>query len=216
MKLLVSAIVAGGVASSASAELVNVVGGQTNVALDFGLIEAATGLAFDGISEGVINPGNLEDSVAFAITSPLSASMPTTFTYDSDDFGGTFSGSIEHRGAVFFTGSADVALGNFSIAYAAGPEAFQVVDNLDLGIALFDVAITDAAPAVDMFEVWGDLLISEDFAMLLLELGLATADLTGVDVGDTWVQGLNQPVPAPGVVAMLATAGLLGTRRRRA
>ena len=215
IRMILPAVAAGAVAASASAELVGVVGGQTNVALDFKLIEAATGLALAGVSEGVIVPGNLPDSVAFGITSPLAASLPTTFAYDSDDFFGTFSGTIEHRGAVFFGGAADVALGNFTIGYNADLAAFQVGDNLDLGIALFDVAISKAAPEVDTFEVWGDLLISGDFAGLLIELGLTSDDLTGVDVGDAWVQGLNQAVPAPGMLALLAVAGVAGTRRRR-
>ena len=214
-KMILPALAAGAVAASASAELVGVVGGQTNVALDFDLIAKATGLTLAGVSEGVIVPGNLPDSVAFGITSPLSESLPTTFAYDSDDFFGTFGGTIEHRGAVFFDGAADVALGNFTIGYNGDLAAFQVGDNLDLGIALFDVAITKAAPAVDTFDVWGDLLISGDFAGLLIDLGLPSADLTGVDVGDAWVEGLNQAVPAPGMLALLAVAGVAGTRRRR-
>jgi hypothetical protein len=214
--VLLSALAAGVVVSSASAELVGVVGGQTNVLLDFALIEGATGLALAGVSDGVIVPGNLGGgSVAFAITSPLSEDLPTSFMYDTGDFFGTFAGSIEHRGAVFFTGAADVALGNFTIGYDADVMAFQVSDNLDLGIDLFDVAITGASPLEMTFDVTGDLLISADFAALLIDLGLTKADLTGVDVGDAWVQALNQPVPAPGVLAFLGIAGVIGTRRRR-
>lgn len=202
-------------ASFASADLVAVQGGQTNVLLDFELIEAATGLALGGVSDGVIVPGNLgEGSVAFAITGPDAAVMPTTFAYDTADFFKSFSGTIEHRGSVSFTGSADVTVGNFTIGYDA-LAGFQVIDNLDLGIALFDVSIDEAAPEVGTFEVLGDLLISADFGEALLKLGLAGTDLTGVDVGDTWVQGLNQTVPSPGVLAAAAVAGLTGRRRRR-
>jgi len=216
IQMVASALAAGAVMSSASAELVGVVGGQTNVLLDFALIESATGLALAGVSKGVIAPGNLgEGSVAFNITSPLSQNLPTTFTYDTGDFFGSFAGTIEHRGAVFFTGAADVALGNFSIGYDADVMAFQVSDNLDLGIDLFDVAITEATPDVNTFDVMGDLLISADFAAALIDLGLTTDDLTGVDVGDAWVEGLNQVVPAPGAVALLGVAGLVGSRRRR-
>jgi len=216
IQMVASALAAGAVMSSASAELVGVVGGQTNVLLDFALIESATGLALAGVSKGVIAPGNLgEGSVAFNITSPLSQNLPTTFTYDTGDFFGSFAGTIEHRGAVFFTGAADVALGNFSIGYDADVMAFQVTDNLDLGIDLFDVAITEATPDVNTFDVMGDLLISADFAAALIDLGLTTDDLTGVDVGDAWVEGLNQVVPAPGAVALLGVAGVVGTRRRR-
>lgn len=215
MKYAYAAALAAVVSCGASADFVGVVGGQTNVLLDFDLIEGATGLAFDGVSEGVIAPGNLgPGSVAFGITSPYAAGLPTTFNYDSSDFGGTFAGSIEHRGAVFFSGAADVTVGNFSIAYDLATSGFQVIDTLDLGIALFDVELTDATPAVDTFEVNGNLLISGAFAEALIQLELTTADLTGVDVGDAYIQGLNQAVPTPGVLA-LAAIGAVGTRRRR-
>lgn len=216
LKMILPAVAAGAVAVSASAEMVGVVGGQTNVALDFDLIAAATGLTLAGVSEGVIVPGNLENSVAFAITSPLAAGLPTTFAYDTADFFGTFSGTIEHRGAVYFGGAADVTVGNFTIGYDADLASFQVSDNLDLGIALFDVGITDASPMAATFDVWGDLLISGEFASLLIDLGLTGDDLTGVDVGDAWVEGLNQPVPAPGMLALLGLAGVTANRRRRA
>ena len=215
MKYVYGAALAAAVSSVAAADFVGVVGGQTNVLLDFALIEEATGLAFDGVSDGVIVPGNLgPGSVAFAITSPNSANLPTSFNYDTDDFGNTFSGSIGHRGSVSFTGSADVTVGNFTIGYDAA-YGFQVIDNLDLQLALFDVSIAEAVPGADTFEVTGDLLISEAFATALLDLGLSGIDLTGVDVGDTFVQGLNQAVPAPGVMAIGVIAGFGARRRRR-
>ena len=52
--------------------------------------------------------------------------------------------------------------------------------------------------------------------MLLIDLGLSGDDLTGVDVGDAWVEGLNQAVPGPGVLAAFAVAGIGARRRRRA
>ena len=140
--------------------------------------------------------------------------MPTTFTYDTDDFFGSFSGSIEHRGAVFFGGAADVVVGNFTIAHDADA-GFQVIDNLGLGLVLFDVDIATADPLVDTFDVTGDLLISIDFAELLIKLGLTGDNLAGVDVGDTWVQGLNQVVPTPGVIGAFMVAGIASRRRRR-
>ena len=111
-----SAIAVACTVSFASADLVGVQGGQTNVLLDFELIEAATGLALGGVSDGVIVPGNLgEGSVAFAITGPDAAVMPTTFAYDTADFFKSFSGTIEHRGSVSFTGSAAGSVNYLSI-----------------------------------------------------------------------------------------------------
>ena len=179
-----------------------------------GFAASVTDLVLTGVSDDTIVPGNLgPDSVAFAITSPDAASNPTTFMYDTDDFFGTFSGVIGHRGTITFNDS--ITLGNFDIAYDADLEAFTVNDTFFDGTglgALFAVGITDAAPGEATFDVMGDLLITSNFATILLDLGLTTTDLTGADVGDAFVQGLN--VPGPGGLA-LAGLALFGTRRRR-
>ena len=77
-------------ATIASAEFVCMLGGQANVLFDLELLSAAANLNLTGISNGVIVPGNLgEGSVAFVITPPTSADLPTTFGYDSNDFFGS-------------------------------------------------------------------------------------------------------------------------------
>ena len=200
-----------GAIGSANAEMVGTVGGQTSVYLDFELLSAAAGLDLSGVSAGVIVPGELPDSVAFAITPPSSADLPTTFAYDSDDFFGTFGGTIEHRGAVYFNDGA-IEVGNFTIGYRES--GFYVGDNLGLDIVLFDVGLNGAAPDVNTFSAEGDLLVSAEFATLLLDAGLATSDLTGADVGDALISGLNQSVPAPGALGLIGMAGLTARRRR--
>ena len=201
--------------SGATADFVEMVGGQTSVLLDFQLIEDATGLQFAGVSEGVITPGNLgEGSVAFGITSPFAASEPTTFGYAPTDFFGTFQGSIEHRGAVYFGGAADLTVGNFSIGWDDA-KGFQVVDTIDLDIALFDVNILAASPLAGTFDLDADLLISNTFADLLIDLGLTETDLSGTDVGDARVQGINRVIPSPAAAGALLIAGLFTGRRRR-
>ena len=91
--------------------------GQTSVLLDVELIENAAGLTLSGVSADVIAPGNLgADSVAFAINPRDAASLPTTFSYDSSNFLGTFAGTIEHTGSVFFN-SDSVEVGNFTIGF---------------------------------------------------------------------------------------------------
>ena len=210
--LTAAAAVAFGATGVATADLVTTVGGETSVYLDFELLSAAAGLNLSGVSAGVIIPGELDDSVAFSITSPNSADLPTTFGYDSDDFFGTFGGTIEHRGAVYFNDDT-IEVGNFTIGYRES--GFYVGDNLGLGIILFDVGLTGADPGVDQFLADGDLLVSNEFATLLLDAGLAGSDLTGADVGDARIRGLNQVVPTPGALALIGLGGL-AIRRRRA
>lgn len=207
----VALALAGGFTATASAGFVQTVGGQTNVLLDLALLQAAANLQLTGVSNGVITPGNLgANSVAFVITPPTSASLPTTFRYDTADFFGTFAGSINHRGSITFNNA--VTVGNFEILFDNG---FKVADRVGgLGV-LFDIALTGATPSAATFEATGNLLVSANFASLLLQLGLASANLTGADVGDASIQGFNSAVPTPGAMAMLGVAVLSAGRRRR-
>lgn len=211
---LCAVIAASGFAASANADMVEVVGGQTSVLLDLELIGSVTDLVLTGVSDDTIVPGNLgPDSIAFAITSPDAASNPTTFMYDTDDFFGTFSGVIGHRGTITFNDS--ITIGNFDVGYDFALEAFTVTDTVFDGTGLgsvFAIGITDAAAGEATFDVTGDLLITANFANILLDLGLTDTDLTGADVGDAFLQGLN--IPGPGGLA-LAGLALFGSRRRR-
>ncbi|MFG0276243.1 MAG: hypothetical protein ACF8QF_14430 [Phycisphaerales bacterium] len=180
-----------GVAHAANA--IEVVGGQTNVALDAALIEAATGLALSGVSDDVIAPGTLEGSVAFTINARDAESLPTTFGYDLGDFGGSFAGAIEHTGSVFFN-DGSVEVGNFTIGFDAAragtldgaASGFFVESTTGVAAILFDVAVTGAVPGGNALAVSGDLLVSPEFAAFLGNPALA-----GADVGDALVEGDN-------------------------
>ena len=210
-RTVVALLVVGGATATTSAGLVRTVGGQTNVLLDLPLLRAAANLTLTGASNGVITPGNLgPNSVAFVITPPTSSSLPTTFRYDPSNFFGSFAGSINHRGSITFNNA--VTVGNFEILFDNG---FKVADRVGgLGV-LFDVALTGAAPTEQTFEASGNLLVSSNFAGILLQLGLASTNLTGADVGDALIQGFNTAIPAPGAIATLGAALLCVVRRRR-
>lgn len=195
----------------------DVTGGQTSVLLDTATLSAAASLNLSGVSSDVIAPGNLGDgSVAFGINARDAGSLPTTFSYDSSDFLGTFGGSIEHTGSVFFNDNG-VEVGNFTIGFDAGRvgdnrSGFFVESTTGIAAILFDVAAPSQLVATDSsLLIEADLLVSSEFAGFLFDNGLAASDLTGADVGDALVQA----VPTPGGVAMLGLAGLAAARRRR-
>ena len=206
-----AAIAAGAViASSATADMVGIVGGQTNVTLDFALLSSAAGLDLSGITPGTLITED-PSTVGFVITPPNAFDGPSTFGYDTGDFGGSFGGGIQHRGGVYFNDNA-ILVGNFGIGFDDG---WFVNSNVGLQGQLFDVDITSAAPTADSFLAEGDLKVSEFFAGVLLELGLAGSDLTGAKVGSASIQGfMSNSVPAPGVLAMLGIGGLAARRRR--
>ena len=203
---LAAAAVAG---ATACGDLVNAIGGQTNVALDFSLLSAAAGLDYSSVSAGTIGPDS-SGVVGFVITPPIS-SEGSTFNYDSDDFFGTFGGVIEHRGAVYFNNDS-IAVGNFGIGFDAG---WYVQSNFGLEGRLFDVDITSAVPTSTIFSASGNLLVSSFFAQVLLDAGLATSDLTGANVGSADITAyMSDVIPAPGAIALLGMGGILVRRRR--
>ena len=186
----------------ASANQVDIASGQTSVALDFGTLEAAAGLAFNRVSSEVIAPGSIPGSVAFPIN-PRDASaplLPTTFSYDTGDFLGTFSGAIEHEGSVFFdTMLGEVELGNFTIGFDAarvgGPSGtasgFFVASTAGLAATLFDIELVGAGPGVGFLTVDGVLLVSPELGQFLFDNGLAASNLEGAVVGSALVEGIT-------------------------
>jgi hypothetical protein len=161
---------------STSAELVEVIGGQTNVVLDVGRL-AGLGVNITDLIGPVIVPGNLDPtnpgSVAFGINPRDAASLPTTFSYDPSDFLGTFSGTIEHAGAVEFNDA--LVLGNFSIGFDANRpnlnpafSGFVVRDNIGFpGVTVFDIGDPMVLTADETaLEISGDLLISTECGRL--------------------------------------------------
>jgi hypothetical protein len=200
---------------AAGASAVDVTGGQTSVALDTDALSSAASLDLSSVSPDVISPGTLPGSVAFGINSRTDTPA-TTFSYDPSDFLGTFSGTIEHMGSVFFN-SDTVEVGDFSIGFDANRvggdrSGFFVESTAGIAAILFDVSNPSTLNATpSSLTIGADLLVSSEFATFLSDNGLASTDLTGVDVGDALVEA----VPAPSGVALGALAMLGATRRRR-
>ena len=204
------------IAGTAFAADVQVTGGQTSVVLDPEVL-GAVGLSIARVSDDVIVPGSLPDSVAFAINprDAMAPALPTTFAYDSDDFLNTFSGTIEHTGSVFFLDADmdETETGNFTIGFDAGRIAgdasgFFVQSNVGLVGTLFDVAtpsVLDARP--DGLTVQAPLLISPELATVLGDVGLA-----GSVVGEAKVEAV--PEPAALGMTLIGSFALLWARRR--
>ena len=192
-----------------------VAGGQTSVLLDTETLEQAANLVISGTKGPVIAPGNLgAPSVAFPING-RSDTLPTTFSYDPNDFLGSFSGTIEHSGSVLFN-TDTIEVGDFTIGFdgaraSGAASGFFVESNVGIEAVLFDIANPVVTPTSSDLEIDADLLVSPEFAQVLLDASLASADLTGADVGDALVEGT---VPEPSSMALLATALLAMGRRR--
>ena len=210
------------IAPAAWGQTVDVVGGQTTVALDFATLESAASLAFYSVSGDVIVPGTIADSVAFPINPRDAASLPTTFSYDPSDFLGTFSGSIEHTGSVFFNADS-VEVGNFKIGFDAARAGslsgagtgFFVESTTGVAAILFDVTnIGTLTTTTSQLDIGADLAVSPEFGQFLFDNSLSASNLEGVVVGAALVQGVV-PEPASLSLLMMAGLGLLGMSRRR-
>ncbi|MEM7313239.1 MAG: hypothetical protein AAF497_08815 [Planctomycetota bacterium] len=218
--LLVLATLA--VAPVAMAQTVDVVGGQTNVALDFATLETAASLTLSSVSSDVIVPGTIPDSVAFPINPRDAASLPTTFSYDPADFLGSFSGSIEHTGSVFFNNDT-VEVGNFTIGFdgaragnlGGAGTGFFVASTTGIAATLFDITnIGPLTPTASSLEIGADLIVSPEFGGFLFDNGLSATNLEGALVGTALVQGVV-PEPASLTMVVMAALGMLGLVRRR-
>ncbi len=204
---------------SSPAQVVDINLGQTNVLLDTATLSAAANLDLSGVAGPVIAPGGLgADSVAFPINSRTATNpdLPTTFSYDPADFLGSFSGVIEHSGRVLFNSDA-IEVGNFTIGFDGGRNTgsgFFVESTVGIADILFDIEgpVVDATDSA--LSVSADLLVSPEFAQVLIDAGLTTDNLTGADVGDALV---SAAVPEPSTSALLGLglALLMSCRIRR-
>ncbi len=213
--LVTAATVTGWTATSASAQI-DVVGGQTNVLLDFATLESAAGLVLAGVVGDTIAPGDLgAGSVAFPINPRSAAPLPTTFSY-SDGLA-AFTGVIEHTGGVEFN-AGGVVVGNFTIGFdgsrvIGNRSGFFVQSRLGIEEILFDIETPSLVTATDSgLEIGANLLVSPEFASLLETAGLALTNLTGASVGEALVVAA---VPSPGTLALVGMGGLALTRPRR-
>ncbi|MEM7577417.1 MAG: PEP-CTERM sorting domain-containing protein [Planctomycetota bacterium] len=206
-------------AVTASAGSVQVVGGTTSVVLDTDTLATAASLTLSGVSPDVANSTDLAGGVAFSINATDAPTLPTTFMYDPADFLGTFSGTIEHTGSVFFNDN-NVEVGDFTIGFdgtrAVGDASgFFVESTTGIAAILFDIEAPSSLSALgDSLQIGADLLVSPEFASFLQTNSLATADLTGADVGDAFVNATAVPTPSA-AAGILLGLGALGLRRKR-
>ena len=210
-------------ASPERARAVDVVGGQTNVVLDAGLLASAAGLNLSSVSPDVISPGSLPGSVAFGINARDAAARPTTFSYNPATFpaGGSFAGAIEHQGSVFFNADT-VEVGDFQIGFdgtragtlGGAASGFYVASTTGIAAILFDLGVTSADAQQSSLSVGANLLVSPEFGSFLLTNGLASTNLQGADVGDALVAAAAVPEPSAVILALLATGALATVRRR--
>ena len=213
--------IAGAITASASAGFVDIVGGATSVLLDTDTLSSAAGLDLSSVSPDV-GSGSLPNSVAFDINARDAATFPTTFSYDPDNFLGTFSGTIEHTGSVFFNNDS-IEVGNFTIGFDAAragtlggnASGFFVESTVGISAILFDIQNPSTLNATETdLTIGADLLVSPEFGTFLLDNGFSSSNLEGADVGDALVEAIA--IPAPGALALFALTGFAPRRRRRA
>ena len=178
-----------------SAAEVTIQDGTTSVALDSELLTDAAGLTLSG-SENTVDPVSEDFAVGFDITEE------SDFSLSGVDDLAPVGGAIEHTGTVTFDSAAgDITVGDFSIGFDESrasdtTSGFFVANTVEGvlpdGAVLFDVGVPQSLDiADDGLSLGGaDLLVSNEFADVLQETELASADLTGADVGDANLDAL--------------------------
>ncbi len=201
---------------------------QVQVTGGLNFAEFVPGLANNTIlvPQGVTPEVIIDPELAFPINAPADA-RPTTFTYDTDDFENTFSGVIESAGSVIFgiQGTTDaIAIGDFTVDFDparignCADCGFFLAANTGFAIPLYDISAFAVTPGATGFQLGGDLLMSAEFAAALLDQGLAQSDLTGLDLGDIFIDATVSSVPEAGLAlaALPAVLGMLRRGKRRA
>ena len=202
---------------AASAANVDITGGQTSVFLDSQVL-GPLGLSISRVSDDVINPGSLPDSVAFNINprDAVSPALPTTFSYDSDDFVNTFSGTLEHTGSLFILDADmdETEVGNFTIGFdasriTADASGFYVESTVGLMGILFDIGnATVLDPRPDGLTTQSPLLVSPELDTVL-EGGGA---LAGATIGEAKIEAVPEPTSI--ALMLVGLIALLITRRK--
>lgn len=208
-------------AGYSNAQVVEVVGGKTSVALNFDLLESAASLELSSVTADVIAMGTLDNSVAFPINSRTADTLPTTFAFDPADFTGTLSGAIEHKGSVLFNMDT-VEVGDFKIEFdtartgtlGGAGTGFYVASTTGIQANLFDVVnLGPVEPSFSGLTVGADLAVSPEFGSFLFDNGLSASNLEGAVVGAALIEGVV-PEPSPGLMLLMGVIGIGFLRRR--
>lgn len=163
--------------------------GTTSVFLDTATLEAAASLIVSSInSTGTPAAGAFQAGFNILGTSD--------FTFNQDGGITPIAGTIQHEGTVGFNGDS-IIVGDFDINFdadrvSATTSGFYVTNTVDgvlKDLVLFDVGNPGGLNigGGDLDILGADLLVSAEFAQVLIDVNLATANLTGADVGDAQI-----------------------------
>lgn len=200
--------------SQSYAQSVPVTGGMTSIQLNTQLL-GQLGLTIGDVSDEVIVPGSLPNSVGLPINARNAASpaLPTTFIYTAGTLA-PFSGVLEHTGSIFFASGDDLTeTGNFEIAYDAGRvggarSGFFVRSTVGLEGILFDIANpTLLQPLANSLTVQAPLLFSPELATVL-----EAPTISGLEIGQARIEAVPEPASAGLVLA--GSLGLISLIRR--
>ncbi|MGF1453530.1 MAG: PEP-CTERM sorting domain-containing protein [Opitutales bacterium] len=217
-------------------------GGLTLVDLDLDLLEAETGLMLTATGTNT-QTDNLAGDFDVAFPHQNSSTFSYNPLATGTSVLTTATGQIDHLGTLTFgtdmgANANLLTIGDFVIGFdanrvdpnAVGGDGFFIQSTLQTGgLILFDVDI-DNNPSVtndtggvtvipeerNLFVGDLDLLISSEFSQVLINEGLTTDDLAGVDIGGARINAEAVPEPSSVSTLLAAAVATLAFRKRRA
>ncbi len=191
-----------------------VTAGSTSVKLDAELLGSAANLTVSSVNGAHVQlPPGAHAEVDFPIV------QSTDFRLSADSRFPVL-GQINHSGTVGFNNDA-IVVGNFAIGFDAtrinaNNSGYYVADTVGgLGV-LFDIGSPQLAVGNGNLTIASsDLLVSPEFAAVLLSSNLSNADLTGADVGDASIDAtvarLQQRLVQDGATSVVLDTALLSS-----
>ena len=177
---------------------------------------AGAGLTWDS--------ANANNSVQFAFgyEEPITFSRAASMSAVSASFGSD-SGSVTAATASGFSASLTYAVGGADALYLSVVRYFTVTGSADIQIwgsnvasdgiwRIYDAQGGDAIVPIDVLE---GISYSQTFSLSAGQYAVEMATSPGTEFGSSGTFGNFTIVPAPGAMALVGVAGLIGARRRR-
>lgn len=189
--------------------------------LAIGAVVGMTSTASAGLTWDVANANNSVQAI-FGSEEPVTFSGAAAMSAVSASFGSD-SASVTAATASGFSASLSYAVGAGDGAYLSLVRYFTVTGSADIQISgnspssdgIWRIYNSQGGEVIEPIDVLEGTSYSRAFSLVAGQYAVEMSTTPGTEYGSSGTFGNFTIVPAPGAVALLGAAGLIGSRRRR-